>query len=579
MAAELIVVSGPLLGNRYPLLEAETEIGSAAAAAISIARSGLAKIHCNVRLENGRYRLEDQRSGTGTFVNGVRVSDHWLEDGERVSLGETVLVFRQVSSQAPADMRTAMHRSCTMQFLFRALGSVRDAADQNRIEGLILDLIGDFVGSSGGAVLLGRSVGELRNTAQARQDGEFNFTEIAGQVSSDGVFLDRESRTLAVPIFHHGQVLGMIAVQFEAGASVELDEKRDTLGCIAAMAGMALESVHEIEALRDHNVLLREQLAGSVPGIIGQSPVMLRLLKTADRVARQNATVLITGESGTGKELIARFLHEKSPRQAKPFVAINCAVLTEPLLESELFGHEKGAFTGAIAAKKGKLELAEGGTVFLDEIGELAPALQAKLLRVIQQREFERVGGTRTLQLDVRLIAATNRDLAAQVREGLFRDDLYHRLNVVALRTPALRERTDDILPLAMHFLARSSAKCGRRVAAISREAERCLAQYSWPGNAREVENVIERAVILGDSETLLPEDLPDEIRQPEHKNAKDRGDFDSLVLDAKRDSILKAWRQSTGDYKKAAVLLGLHPNSLLRLIRKLNLRNELQAR
>jgi two-component system response regulator HydG len=578
MAAEMIVVSGPLLGNRYALGDAETKIGSAPTAGICIAGSGLAKSHAKVRQENGRYQIVDQHCGSGTFVNGIRATEHWLEDGEQVTVGETVFVFRLLEPPATTDLRTAMLRSCAMQFLFRALGAVRDDEDHRRIETLILELISDLVGSSRGAVLLGRSPGELRRAAEEHLVDGFDFERISERVTAEGTFLERESGMVAVPIFHHDQISGIIALRFPPGALVSLEEKRDTLGCIAAMAGLALESVREIESLREHNVLLREQLAGAAPCIIGQSPPTQRLLKTVDRVAPQETTVLITGESGTGKELIARLLHEKSPRQAKPFVAINCAVLTEPLLESELFGHEKGAFTGAVAKKRGKLELAEGGTVFLDEIGELAPELQAKLLRVLQQREFERVGGTRTLPLDIRLIAATNRDLVAQVRDGFFRDDLYHRLNVIALRTPALRERPGDIKPLAMHFLARSSVKCGRRMSTISAEAEQCLAQYSWPGNVRELENVIERAVILGDSESLLPEDLPDVVRESAPWNAESQGGFDATVSGAKRESILKAWRDSAGDYKKAAALLGLHPNSLLRLIRKLNLRQQLSA-
>jgi transcriptional regulator with GAF, ATPase, and Fis domain len=273
---------------------------------------------------------------------------------------------------------------------------------------------------------------------------------------------------------------------------------------------------------------------------------------------------------------VARALHRQSPRAAKPFAAINCAALTETLLESELFGHEKGAFTGAVAAKKGKLEAAEGGTVFLDEIGELAPSLQAKLLRVLQQREFEHVGGTRTLKLDVRMVAATNRDLQAEVRAGSFREDLYHRLNVVTLRVPPLRDRPGDIPALARYFLDRAAARCHRRVGAISPEAERYLTNYSWPGNIRELENAIERAVVLGTSDAVLPEDLPETILEsaavPEVPGA-----LQSTVTQTKRQSIIAAWQQAAGDHKQAAARLNIHPNSLRRLIRSLNLRDVLQ--
>jgi DNA-binding NtrC family response regulator len=228
-----------------------------------------------------------------------------------------------------------------------------------------------------------------------------------------------------------------------------------------------------------------------------------------------------------------------------------------------------------VAQKKGKLEMAEGGTVFLDEIGELAASLQAKLLRVLQQREFERVGGTRTWKLDVRLVAATNRDLAAEVQRGGFREDLYHRLNVVALRVPPLRERADDILPLARYFLDRAAPRCGRAVKGISPAAEACLVAYGWPGNVRELENAIERAVVLGDSDWIQPEDLPETVLDSGGV-AQPPGALQTSVTDTKRQLILAAWRQSGGDHDLTAQRLNIHPNSLRRLIRTLKLREAL---
>ena len=222
------------------------------------------------------------------------------------------------------------------------------------------------------------------------------------------------------------------------------------------------------------------------------------------RVAPTDATVLIEGESGTGKELVARAIHRNSRRAENAFVAINCAAIAENLLESELFGHEKGSFTGAFAQKKGKIELAEGGTLFFDEIGELRPELQAKLLRVLQEKEFERVGGTKAISLDARLIAATNKNLAQAVERGEFRKDLYYRLNVVTLAMPALRDRPEDIPLLAEHFLIKVSRKCKKRIDGFSDEARLCLQRYDWPGNVRELENAIERAVVLGSGELIL---------------------------------------------------------------------------
>jgi transcriptional regulator with GAF, ATPase, and Fis domain len=280
------------------------------------------------------------------------------------------------------------------------------------------------------------------------------------------------------------------------------------------------------------------------------------------------------GESGTGKELIARALHDKSSRRERPFIAVNCAALSESLFESELFGHEKGAFTGAISLKRGRFELAQGGTIFLDEVGELAQSLQAKLLRVLQQREFERVGGTQAHPLDIRVIAATNRDLAEDVREGKFREDLYHRLNVVTLQSPPLRDRKDDIPLLAQYFLQRSADRCKRQVHGLSPEVEEMVLQYSWPGNVRELENAMERAVVLGVSEWVLPEDLPESLLESAPRDASAK--YHLSVGQAKREAIIDAYAQGNGDYKQAARLLGLHPNYLLRLVRNLGLREEI---
>jgi two-component system response regulator HydG len=308
---------------------------------------------------------------------------------------------------------------------------------------------------------------------------------------------------------------------------------------------------------------------------VGTSAALQKLKRMVERVAASDASVLLLGESGTGKEMVAHAIHRSSARASRAFVAINCAAFTETLLESELFGHEKGAFTGAFAQKRGKLEMAEGGTVFLDEIGELAAPLQAKLLRVLQEREFERVGGTRTMKLDLRLIAATNRDLAAEVRRGAFRVDLYHRLNVVALQLPPLRDRSEDIPALAAKFLERAEARCARRVRGISPEALAHLVAYPWPGNVRELENAIERAVVLGQSETLLAEDLPETVLDAPVQQAP--GALQASVTDVKRQLILRAWKESGGDYKLAAAKLNIHPNSLIRLIRTLEMRESLK--
>ena len=305
--------------------------------------------------------------------------------------------------------------------------------------------------------------------------------------------------------------------------------------------------------------------------IVGESVKLRELLELIERVAPTSSTVLIQGESGTGKELVARALHRNSQRASRPLVAINCAAITESLLESELFGHEKGAFTGAIARKKGKLEIAEGGTLFLDEISELAPGMQAKLLRALQEREFDPVGGTRPVKMNVRVIAATNRNLAEEVQKGKFRSDLYYRLNVVSLTTPSLRERREDIPALALRFTAKVSEKYHVPAKTLSADALARLMQYDWPGNVRELENAIERAVVLGTSQEIVAEDLPVAVREPVRETI-DTG-FQGAVKENKKQLVLQAMEKANGYYVDAAKILGLHPNSLLRLIRTLGLR------
>jgi Nif-specific regulatory protein len=307
--------------------------------------------------------------------------------------------------------------------------------------------------------------------------------------------------------------------------------------------------------------------------MVGESHRMRDVFQFIAKVASTDSTVLIRGESGTGKELAARAIHQNSPRSGKPFVAINCAALTETLLESELFGHEKGAFTGAIAQKKGKLEVADGGTVFLDEMGEMTPLLQAKLLRVLQEREFEHVGGTRPIKVDIRLIAATNRDLENAIRQGSFRQDLYYRLNVVSLTMPGLRERREDIPLLASYFATKYGQKCKRQVRGISPEARACLKEYDWPGNVRELENAIERAVVLGSSDVIRPEDLPEAVLETEPPAGGTPTRYHEAIKEAKKQLILKAVEQANGNYTEAAKQLGVHANYLHRLIRNLNLK------
>ncbi len=334
----------------------------------------------------------------------------------------------------------------------------------------------------------------------------------------------------------------------------------------------------ERSALQRQVDCLRSEVAGRYASIVGQSASIRSVVEAAQRAARSDAGVLLLGESGTGKELFARSIHQWSPRRALPLVVINCVALTETLLENELFGHERGAFTGADRQQKGKLEMADGGTVFLDEIGDMPLPLQAKLLRVLQDREFQRVGGTRTVSVNIRIIAATNKDLRQAVKAGQFREDLYFRLNVITLTLPPLRERRDDIAALAQFFLERHANDAKRPGMTFSAAARDALIRYLWPGNIRELDNVIARAVVLSPTETIEPELLAlcsDEApARPTHPDYLDLP-YHASMEEHSRHIIARAIERADGNQTKAAELLRLQRTYLARLIKRQKLRQD----
>lgn len=339
---------------------------------------------------------------------------------------------------------------------------------------------------------------------------------------------------------------------------------------------IVLGKAFERESLREQNRFLQTEIESRRIDIITENPAMKELLQLAQRAAGSNSTILLLGESGTGKEVAARAVHQWSPRAGHPFVVVNCVAIPEQLLESELFGHERGAFTGAHQLKKGKFEVADRGTIFLDEIGEIPPSIQAKLLRVLQDHEFERVGSTRSMKADIRVIAATNSDLEKAVKEGRFREDLYYRLNVVCLHLPALRERKEDIPVLVDHFLGKYAAELKKPPKRLSPEALDRLSSYHWPGNVRELENVIERAMVLSGSKQIGQEDLPPQITSgPRRESFRGKG-FHEAVREFKRWVIYDALKQSQSNQTKAAELLGLQRTYLAKLLRLLEIKQDL---
>ena len=393
---------------------------------------------------------------------------------------------------------------------------------------------------------------------------------------------------LAVPIKVGGEAIGVLTADRLSEEKESLDKDLNVLTIVASLIGQTVSLqqrlTREREGLLAQTRSLQQALQGRyrLENIVGQSPRMRDVFEAVEQVSQTRATVLIRGESGTGKELVARAIHYRSPRASRPFVRVSCASLPQSLLESELFGHEKGAFTGATGLKKGRFELADGGSLFLDEIGDLPMPVQVKLLRVLQERCFERVGGTRTIAVDVRIIAATHQNLEAAIGHGTFREDLYYRLNVVPLLLPPLRERREDIPLLIEHFLAKYNRENNRRVRLTGR-ALQLLLGHDWPGNVRELENCIERMVIMARRRILLPEDLPlplqppteeshDSTPRPPQPSRRRLAASDAVLLTLRameREQIVKALTQSGGIQARAAALLGITPRQFAYRLRK----------
>jgi transcriptional regulator with GAF, ATPase, and Fis domain len=634
MFAKLVAVAGPLRGAIIPLAESEIPVGRDVTNLIALADPSVSPRHCVLVCAAGAVSIRDLDSANPSFVNGLPASGQPLTDGDQMQIGESLFVLtfgaaeigvatdgvtvNDTPSLAPTSI--VMRRedvfvggqldpAATVSRLSRDLDAlIRISAAISAIRGLValerplLELIADVVPASRGAIVfsgdrapdIGSAVGwtrggDSRPVQVSRAIIERVLREAAGVLSyesTDGAGVDGAARAgaarsvLAAPLVAFERVLGAIILESD-GAAEPFDEGHlRLLMAIAAVAATALEHARQVESLEGANRHLQAQL-NLDHNMVGDSGPMRDVYRRISRVAPTDSTVLITGESGTGKELVARAVHRNSPRAERPFVAINCAAITETLLESELFGHEKGAFTGAIAQKKGKLETAEGGTVFLDEIGELSLALQAKLLRVLQEHQFDRVGGTKLVRVDFRLVAATNRDLEAAIEGGAFRRDLYYRLNVVSLVLPPLKERRDDIALLASWFIRRHADKAKRPLLGFSAEALACLTAYDWPGNVRELENAVEHAVVLGLDSFILPDDLPDAIAEAGVSSHVSGGAatmrFHDAVKQGKKDLIVRAVEEAHGNYNAAARLLGLHPNYLHRLIKNLQLKAALK--
>jgi len=630
----LLAISGSFEGTTFALDKDEISIGRDKGNDIRIPDRSISRRHCLIKTDGETFTIIDFESFNGTFVNGGAVKEQTLAHGDRVTLGDVRFLFFQsetenqtiaklvefgseitagstvrlekkdalylnsaqvLQSISPND-KAARNLSALLQLNIE-LAKLRDSEALQRA---VFDAIFDALPATRGALLLlEENLQNLTATFSRNQAGETHQPIIISQTIAEQVLREKTailcqsvetdaaynqaqsllaSQTdslLCVPLTRGEKIAGIIYLDTNRRAAGFDENHLQFLMAVAGIVSVVLENIRHLEWLSSENQRLRAEISLE-HNMIGESASIKKVFRFIEKAAPTGATVLIRGESGTGKELVAHAIHENSERSFKPFIAINCAVLSENLLESELFGHERGAFTTALTQKKGKVEIADGGTLFLDEVGEMSLATQAKLLRVLQEREFERVGGTRPIKVDVRIIAATNRDLESEIKNGNFRQDLYYRLNVVELVMPPLRERRADIPLLADYFVSKYSQKCKRKVSGISKEARSLLSNYDFPGNVRELENAVERAIVLGNSEIILPEDLPESILEAESAEPAVM-EYQKAVNEMKKGLILKTLEQANGNYTEAAKVLGLHPTNLHRLIRTLNIKSLLK--
>ena len=621
MQPRLLVMSGSKTGTVRPLIDGHITIGLDAKDELCPMDAAGSRRQCTIDQVGEEFEIVDPGSHSGTFVNGIPVRQKVIVHGDRIRVGKSELAFlvhddeeagaaKILLSDAAsiATLRTVPveeappptfadqvgHMARDLAALLRISKIVNSIRDLQLLQRELLQMIFEVIPAENGAVLLlpdldedPSSIVPWNREPGSRQPGAEKPIEIQRElvhraiwertaILTDAPAGSSEMRNvLCLPLVAVEKTIGVIYLTSRYPAPPFREDHIHFLEPVSRIAAVTLENILALDALRIENQQLKAELnpAGKM---VGDSRQIRQVEDFIARVAKSESTVLIRGESGTGKEVVARAIHQTSPRADRPFVAINCAAIPETLFESELFGYEKGAFTGAAAMRKGKLEAAGEGTLFLDEIGELPSQMQAKLLRVLQQREFERVGGTHTIPFKARVLAATNKNLEQAIKAGEFRQDLYYRLNVVSIQVPPLREHREDISLLALYFAAKYAEKSKRPFKGISLEARRLLMGYSWPGNVRELENAIEHAIVLGMTEEILPEDLPEGMLE-EQSGALPGAGYHAALNEARKELIRNALGESKGSVAEAARLLGIHPKYLHRLVRNLNLKTEMR--
>ena len=538
--ARLVVIEGPDAGREFELPLRGGGVGRGDGNLVQLSDPTVSRQHGLIELRDGALAWVDDSGRPRTLINGAPPTVHRLEAGDEIVLGATKLAF--VPGEGLALITASSH--VTMEVSTSALFALTGRDDRARKHLAALAQLGDRLRAetAAGTGAIARAACDAARTAldadrafvlsAGRRPAPLAAALAAGEspqlhapadlvekvvARKQVVTAETADRALcAAPIYGGADEVAAVLWIDRAGAPWP---ETDALAasCIAQLTGAAWAGADARDQLARRADALEEQLDGPFDGpqgseLVGRSAAAARVLEFVRRVAPSDATILLGGESGSGKEMVARAIHRGSRRARGPCVAVNCAALTESLIESELFGHEKGAFTGATEKKAGRFELADKGTLFLDEVGELPLGLQTKFLRVLEERRFERVGGQRAIEVDVRVVAATNRDLAEMVRRGTFREDLFYRLSVIHVDVPPLRERLDDVALLAEHFLARFRHQAGRRIAGFASDALAAMTRYAWPGNVRELRNAVERAIVLGDGDYIVAADLPPQV-------------------------------------------------------------------
>jgi transcriptional regulator with GAF, ATPase, and Fis domain len=599
----------------YEISKKVMRIGRKPSNDISLSDPFVSREHAEiVALEDGSYELRDLGGENPVKVNGRIISQHRLRDGDTLTLGQSLLIFKtdspcvsaSVEMLAAEDMSqkaveiAALDAKKTMPFSLDGVDTKDVVSLQRDHQRLMLlyefgkavnshledqdEMLDEIMNAAlktlkaerGFIALVDETTGELSCELVRSETGK-DLTEklevsrtivhkvlnegvsiLTGNAQDDTQFDKAKSireynirSAVCAPLLFQDGVLGVIYLDNRASSGSFSQDDQMFLIALCHQAGIALGNARLHRRVLQENVWLENTLKPKFQ-ILGESEKMKRVFDTIKKVAPTDITVLVQGETGTGKELVAKAIHALSPRREHPFVPVNCAAIPKELIESELFGHEKGAFTGATSARDGKFQVAHEGTIFLDEIGDMSLDLQAKVLRILEDRELQRVGGSKSISVDVRIIAATNKDLAKAVEDGTFREDLYYRLNVVPLKLPPLRERKKDIIPLAEYFIA-------GRVKKISSRAKKLMESYDWPGNVRELRNCVDRAVVLGDGKIIQPEDLPYTFRRGDQVIPAPLETLDHM----EEDHIVRVLRYTNWNKSDAARILGITRQTL----------------